>query len=94
MKYIFVFRGHVLTESTGCVLILTFRSCFEFLQKVFLGLMYPFSCVLWAINSKQLLTIRRVPAPSNGCGPHAGKSGKEALTHESGIFCRHRKNGK
>ena len=31
------------------------RSCFEFLQKVFLGLMYPFSCVLWAINSKQLL---------------------------------------
>ena len=26
-----------------------FRSCFEFLQKVFLGLMYPFSCVLWAI---------------------------------------------
>ena len=22
------------------------RSCFEFLQKVFLGLMYPFSCVL------------------------------------------------
>ena len=25
------------------------RSCFEFLQKVFLGLMYPFSCVLWAI---------------------------------------------
>ncbi len=23
------------------------RSCFEFLQKVFLGLMYPFSCVLW-----------------------------------------------
>ena len=22
---------------------------FEFLQKVFLGLMYPFSCVLWAI---------------------------------------------
>lgn len=63
MKYIFVFRGHVLTESTGCVLILTF-------------------------------TIRRVPAPFNGCGPHAGKSGKEALTHESGIFCRHRKNGK
>ena len=27
----------------------TLRSCFEFLQKVFLGLMYPFSCVLWAI---------------------------------------------
>ena len=25
------------------------RSCFEFLQKVFLVLMYPFSCVLWAI---------------------------------------------
>ncbi len=25
------------------------RSCFEFLQKVFLGLMFPFSCVLWAI---------------------------------------------
>ena len=25
------------------------RSCFEFLQKVFLGLMYSFSCVLWAI---------------------------------------------
>ncbi|MDN0079694.1 hypothetical protein QVO32_09760, partial [Bacteroides gallinaceum] len=31
------------------------RSCFEFLQKVFLGLMCSFSCVLWAINSKQLL---------------------------------------
>ena len=28
---------------------IVFRSCFEFLQKVFLGLMYPFSCVLWAI---------------------------------------------
>ena len=27
----------------------TVRSCFEFLQKVFLVLMYPFSCVLWAI---------------------------------------------
>lgn len=26
-----------------------YRSCFEFLQKVFLGLMYSFSCVLWAI---------------------------------------------
>ncbi|ADY37205.1 hypothetical protein Bacsa_2672 [Phocaeicola salanitronis DSM 18170] len=26
-----------------------FKNCFEFLQKVFLGLMYPFSCVLWAI---------------------------------------------
>ena len=25
------------------------RSCFEFLQKVFLGLMCSFSCVLWAI---------------------------------------------
>ena len=25
------------------------RNCFEFLQKVFLGLMYSFSCVLWAI---------------------------------------------
>ena len=30
----------------------TVRSCFEFLQKVFLVLMYPFSCVLWAIFSK------------------------------------------
>ena len=28
---------------------LILRSCFEFLQKIFLGLMYPFSCVLWAI---------------------------------------------
>ena len=26
-----------------------FRNCFEFLQKVFLDLMYSFSCVLWAI---------------------------------------------
>ena len=25
------------------------RNCFEFLQKVFLVLMYSFSCVLWAI---------------------------------------------
>ena len=25
------------------------RNCFEFLQKVFLVLMFPFSCVLWAI---------------------------------------------
>ena len=29
---------------------MSFRSCFEFLQKVFLGLMYSFSCVLWAIG--------------------------------------------
>ena len=28
---------------------LILRNCFEFLRKVFLGLMYPFSCVLWAI---------------------------------------------
>ena len=47
------------------------RSCFEFLQKVFLGLMCSFSCVLWAIfwsfsllsnhrtiNSKQLLNSK------------------------------------
>ena len=27
----------------------------NFSKKFFLGLMYPFSCVLWAINSKQLL---------------------------------------
>ena len=44
------------------------RNCFEFLQKVFLGLMYSFSCVLWAIfwsfpllYSKQFLKA----APSN-----------------------------
>ena len=35
--------------SIGNHLHMPFRSCFEFLQKVFLGLMYPFSCVLWAI---------------------------------------------
>ncbi len=38
------------------------RSCFEFLQKVFLGLMYPFSCVLWAIFwSFPLLLARYLP---------------------------------
>ena len=35
------------------------RSCFEFLQKVFLGLMYPFSCVLWAIFWPFLRQIAR-----------------------------------
>ena len=40
----------------------TIRSCFEFLQKVFLGLMYPFSCVLWAIFwSFSLLTGAKMP---------------------------------
>lgn len=34
------------------------RSYFEFLQKAFLGLMYPFSCVLWAINSKTAYLIK------------------------------------
>ena len=39
------------------------RSGFEFLQKVFLGLMYPFSCVLWAIFwSFSLLFFVRQPA--------------------------------
>ena len=36
-------------KSSLLLLLCNFRSCFEFLQKVFLGLMYPFSCVLWAI---------------------------------------------
>ena len=36
-------------QSEIHILIQNLRSCFEFLQKVFLGLMYPFSCVLWAI---------------------------------------------
>ena len=41
-------------SSSCCVSIarkkwLLIRSCFEFLQKVFLGLMCSFSCVLWAI---------------------------------------------
>ena len=35
--------------AVGIEIGLLLRSCFEFLQKVFLGLMYPFSCVLWAI---------------------------------------------
>ena len=35
------------------------RSCFEFLQKVFLGLMYPFSCVLWAIFLSFPLLFKR-----------------------------------
>ena len=35
--------------AVGAEIGLLLRSCFEFLQKVFLGLMYPFSCVLWAI---------------------------------------------
>ena len=34
------------------------RNCFEFRQKVFLGLMYPFSCVLWTINSKTAYLIK------------------------------------
>ena len=36
------------------------RSCFEFLQKVFLGLMYPFSCVLWAIFWSFSLLLRQI----------------------------------
>ena len=32
-----------------------FRNRFEFLQKVFLGLIYSFSCVFWAICSKLFL---------------------------------------
>ena len=43
------------------------RSCFEFLQKVFLGLMYPFSCVLWAIFwSFPLLIARYLPHHRSG----------------------------
>ena len=50
------------------------RSCFEFLQKVFLGLMYPFSCVLWAIFwSFPLLQIARYL-------PHH-RSGNPSKTH-------------
>jgi len=52
------FRREIIAEITGLTLggsksLFKFsdkvRSCFEFLQKVFLDLMYPFSCVLWAI---------------------------------------------
>ena len=53
------------SSKQNCFILITFtfgkfRSCFEFLQKVFLGLMYPFSCVLWAIFwSFSLLIIAR-----------------------------------
>ena len=36
-------------KKANIVRVLSLRSCFEFLQKVFSSLMYPFSCVLWAI---------------------------------------------
>ena len=41
----FIEENHEALSSSRSIV----RSCFEFLQKVFLGLMYPFSCVLWAI---------------------------------------------
>ena len=41
--------NHTLTRICQANLSEKLRSCFEFLQKVFLGLMYLFSCVLWVI---------------------------------------------
>ena len=67
-----------------------YRSCFEFLQKVFLGLMYPFSCVLWAINSKQLLSFHhkehRLPQRKCITDLPAMKCGKSRFPHAKGVF--------
>ena len=48
----FIEENHEALSSSRSIV----RSCFEFLQKVFLGLMYPFSCVLWAISSDSPLS--------------------------------------
>ena len=64
----------------------TFRSCFEFLQKVFLGLMYPFSCVLWAIFwSFSLLVLI-----SNEIRTQVGVAGFEPTTPCSQSRCANR----
>ena len=58
----------------------TVRSCFEFLQKVFLGLMYPFSCVLWAIFwSFSLLSSKTHPKSSHDKFKTASKVALEGL---------------
>ena len=44
---IFAYKGII--APSAMLFNKTKRNCFEFLQKVFLGLMYSFSCVLWAI---------------------------------------------
>ena len=42
------------------------RNCFEFLQKVFLVLMFPFSCVLWAIFWSLRQIARYLPHHTSG----------------------------
>ncbi len=50
-------------QTTSGKVAVGLRNCFEFLQKVFLGLMHSFSCVLWAIFcSFPLLFFVRQPA--------------------------------
>ena len=59
-----------------------FRNCFEFLQKVFSGLMYSFSCVLWAI-------FRLVSLLSSSNSPLSSSSRKQnRLENSSQIIAR------
>ena len=53
----FIEENHEALSSSRSIV----RSCFEFLQKVFLGLMYPFSCVLWAIFWSFSLLQKLIP---------------------------------
>ena len=55
----FIEENHEALSSSRSIV----RSCFEFLQKVFLGLMYPFSCVLWAIFWSFSLLLRKQRYP-------------------------------
>ena len=61
------------------------RSCFEFLQKVFLGLMYPFSCVLWAIFLRQIARYLPHHRSENASKTHP-KSSHDKFKTASG-FC-------
>ena len=68
------------------------RSCFEFLQKVFLGLMYPFSCVLWAIFwpfsllsplSSAIFLITEAKMPQKLIPNHRTINSKQLLNYSS-----------
>ena len=66
------------------------RSCFEFLQKVFLGLMYPFSCVLWAIFwsfQPAIFLITEAKMPQKLIPNHRTINSKQLLNFYKSFSC-------
>ena len=83
--------NHTLTRICQANLSEKLRSCFEFLQKVFLGLMYLFSCVLWVIFwsfSRQIARYLPHHRSENASKTHPKSSHDKFKTASKTVFYR------